>query len=176
MCDTWPRRPLGENVFSSRQTTTFLIWSTTSLPSKSNHGFQNRLLGQQGVKSYVKLEARVITNCVSEAKCSLRAGGSQSRGCAILAWGQEGRAPHHFPKHPVATQYQGESWSRRSQEPFAVWGWSLRWRHALMLLLLLLCSVKPKFTQAQFHLVAMMFSRPWNLLLDWNLYCSQKKF
>lgn len=113
MCDTWPSRPLGENVFSSRQTTTFLIWSTTSLPSKSNHGFQNRLLGQQGVKSYVKLEARVITNCVSEAKCSLRAGGSQSRACAILAWGQEGRAPHHFPKHLVATQYQGQSWSRR---------------------------------------------------------------
>lgn len=112
-CDNWPRKLLGENAFGSRQTTTFLIWSSALLPSKSNHGFKKRLLDQQGVKSYVRLGARVITNSVSEAKCSFRGGGSSSRACVRLACGQEGRAPPHVPQHPAATQHQGQPWGRR---------------------------------------------------------------
>lgn len=140
-------------------------------------GLRRVKLDQQGVKSYVKLGARVTTNSVSEAKCSFRGGGSSSRACVRLACGQEGRAPPHVPQHPAATQHQGQPWGRR--KPGALCWVRLECvgdMPSAPMLLLLLCSVKPKFTQAQFHLVATMFFWPWNLLLDWNLYCSQKKF
>lgn len=124
----------------------------------------------------MKIEARVITHCVSEAKCSFRGGGSQSRACVRLAWGQAGRAPHHVPQHPVATQGQPmRPREARNLLQCEAGAWAGDMPSAPMFLPLL-CSVKPKFTQAQFHLVATMFFWPWNLLLDWNLYCSQKKF
>lgn len=172
-CDNWPRKLLGENVFSSRQTTNFLLWSTTLLPSKSNQGFQSRLLDQQGVKSCVKLEARVITNCVSEAKCSCRGGGSEARAGVRLAWSSS-PCPSAPCCHPVPGTAMRQKQGRNLLLCEA--GACVGDMPSALVLLLLLCSVKPKFTQAQFHLVAMMFFWPWNLLLDWNLYRSQKKF
>lgn len=128
--DNRPSKLLGENAFSSRQTTTFLIWSAALLPLKSNHGFKNRLLDHQGVKGYVKLEARVITtvsvklNAISEGQVH-----SQE-----LLWGlpevKEDKLYTTFPSTLLPLSTRDSQEAEGSQEPFPEWGWSLSWRHA----------------------------------------------